>query len=128
MIVQLERRRFCFVQDNEFFTQNFNFTCRHLCISRALRTITHQTFQFNNIFITNTISQFKAFFTIWIKDDLSNALTVAYIQKDHATMVTTAMHPPRQRNFFTDMLFSQIAAIMAAHSSLFLSVTGHDIN
>ena len=103
VLVQLERRGFRLVQNDQFLAQHFNLAGAHLLVDGAFRTPTHGTAHFNHVFVADAVSQIEAFFTIRVKHHLSDAFTVTQVEKNHSTMVTATVYPAAECDIFTDM-------------------------
>src|SRR5690554_359330 len=103
VFVQLERRGFGLVQNDQFLAQHLDLAGAHLLVDGAFRTPTYGTAHFNHVFVADAVSQIEAFLTVRVEHHLSDAFTVAKVEKNHSAMVTATVYPAAECDIFTDM-------------------------
>ena len=68
-----------------------------------------------NVLTAHAIGQIKIFLSVWIKNDLNNALAVAHIEKDHATVISASIYPAANGDRFADSDVFCSTAVMCPH-------------
>ena len=115
VIVDLDRRRVSLVKNFQFLTQYFYFPGRDGIVSGAFRTQTHQSTDFQDKFISHCFSSFKNICQVRVEHTLQHAIAVPQIDKNHTTMITTAIYPTTNNNFLINMRGIDITTIMTTH-------------
>ncbi|RMR55269.1 hypothetical protein ALP83_05645 [Pseudomonas syringae pv. actinidiae] len=115
IFIQWEWRSLGLVQHFEFVTQNLDGTRRHVRVHGTCRTSTNLAHDLDHVLATHAVSGGEAVGTIRVEHDLGHAFTVADIEEDNASVVTTTVDPSAKGNFLAFQTLVQLAAIMAAH-------------
>ena len=113
--VVVERRCLGGVQDRQFPGQHFDATGRQVRIDRAFRSRTHKSFDGQHIFIAHAFGCCKEFRCVRVADDLQQAVAVAQIDENHATVVAAAVHPAGNGDLLADQRLVDLTAVVAAH-------------
>ena len=114
-VVGVQRQRFSTVNDNQIGRQYFNGTRRHVCVDVFLVTRTHGTGDLNAELITQLRSQLQRIRTIRVEEHLNDTFTVAHIDENKATKITTTVDPTTQGDLLSDVGLTQLPAIFCTH-------------
>ena len=79
---------------------------------------THQAGDLYHKFTAHGFSQRKRAFGVGVVDYLGNALAIADIEEDHATVVASTVDPATQSDLLLHMRFVQFTTIVTAHNSI----------
>ena len=104
ILVELEGRRYRGIQHFDRVTEDFYFTARNVGIHRSLRAGTHLARDLEAELVAHRLGNREHFRTIRIADDLRQALAVAQVDKDDATVVAPTMGPAAESHFLADGL------------------------
>ncbi len=105
-------------QNFDLGCEDFNIAGRQVGIHRFIGASLHFTIDANDPFTANGFSNLERW-RIRISNNLSEAIMIANVDEEDATMVTDAMDPARQTDFRTNIRFAKGCAGMAA-------ITVHD--
>ncbi|KPY82236.1 Uncharacterized protein ALO44_05673 [Pseudomonas syringae pv. tagetis] len=115
VFIQRERRSLGLVQHFELVTQHLDGTGRHVRVHGTRRTSTNLAHYLDHVLAAHSVSGSETVGTIGVEHDLSHAFTVANIEEDNASVVTTTVDPSAKGDFLAFQTLVQLAAIMAAH-------------
>ena len=97
--------------------ENFDLPRRHVRVDRAFRALANKPFYGQHILATNALGRRKNLCSIRVKYDLQQALAVAEVNEDHATVVPSPVDPATDRDFASDQRRINLSAIMATHGA-----------
>jgi hypothetical protein len=69
----------------------------------------------NDELVAELLGLGKLLLVVGVEDDLQQAIAVAQVDEDDATVVAPAMDPAGNRNLLTDQLFIDLAAVVRTH-------------
>ena len=115
VLVELERQRLGAVERRQLARQQLDFARGQVRIGRAGRPFAHQSAHLDHEFIAQLFGLGELGLVVGVEHDLQQALAVAQIHENDAAMVAAAMDPAGNRNFLTDQLFVDLAAVVRTH-------------
>ena len=98
--------------------KHFDLAAFKLLVDGAFGAKAHQAFDLHTKFIAYVFGNFEHIGTVGVTDHLHIALTVAQIDKDHATVVTSAIDPSAQRHTLSLQCFGDQSTVVRSHSLL----------
>ena len=117
VVIQAERRRQRRVQHFQILAENLNGTGDQVVILGAFRTGANEANHLEAVFITDLVGSIEHFRTVRVADDLNEAFAVAKVNKNHTTVVTTAMNPAIKGDGLPDEFFINQTRINGTHRS-----------
>ena len=115
MGIEGERRSLCRVENLQSFTQHLNASRRHVGVHGFSAPRTHTSRYLQYVLAANAVCALEVLLGIRVKNDLNYALTITHIEKNHATVVSAAIHPATQRDRLIDQTVIDQAAVVASH-------------
>jgi hypothetical protein len=122
ILIQLERRRLCLIEDFERTSQDLDLTRRHVGVDGTFRPRPHASLGQKNKLIAHAIRGTKALFGIRVIYDLHDTRAIAYIEKDDPAMVASSVNPTTDLDFFTYVSGIQLTAVVATHGNPFFQM------
>ena len=109
-----KRRQHRFIQNCEFFYQNLYFSCWDFWVFRS--SFYDFSFHLDDKFTPQVFSLFQKVFgsSFFIKNQLSDAISVTQIHPNHKSFVSDSLHPARKRNGFVKIFQRQFAISMCS--------------
>ena len=107
--------------------KHFDLAAFELFIDGAVRARSHHAFDLHTKFIADVFGHFEHIGTIRVTNHLHIALTVAQIDKDHATVVASAIDPSAQRHVLSLQCFGDQSTVMRSHSLLSSLKRGYEL-
>ena len=114
----VKRRCLRTIQDIELNREHFHLPRLHVRVDCALGAPSNHALDRQNIFAANSFGVGKYIGPVRIEHDLQQALPIAQIDEDHATVIAPPVHPATGRDLLADQRFINMSAIMAAHHEI----------
>jgi hypothetical protein len=115
VLVDLERRRRRGIEDLDFLRRQLHLSGLQFNVAAALRSLAQDAFHPKDIFVANLLGNPECVTGVGVEDHLSQALAVAQIDEDHATVVAPPVRPAAQRHALADEGGADFAAVVGAH-------------
>ena len=115
LVIELEGRRDGGVEDFDVVTQHFDLTGAQRGVFGSCRATAHFAGQLQHEFVAHRLGLGEHFGAIGVAHHLHEAVTVAQVDEDHATVVAAAVHPAAKLNSLVEVGGRHLAAVMAAH-------------
>ena len=115
VIVQLKWWRNTGVERRHLVAQHFYLATFQAFIDRPFRAGAHNAFDLNTKLVTHAFSGRKHVGAVWVAHHLHVAFAVAQIDKNHTTMVTSAVDPAAKGYRLTHQGFGHQTAIVGTH-------------
>src|SRR6185436_18407930 len=114
-----EGQSHCRVEHFDGFGNDLHFSRLHFGVLHACRPLLDGAYDLEHPFHTDVCHLVKSLFgKVGIDGHLNDAVAVAHIEKDDATMVAATMHPARKRHLLVGVGGSQFATGMSfVHSA-----------
>lgn len=114
LILDFEGGRLGSIQDLEICDLDLDLTGRELCIFHSLRSWLYLSFDRENPFTAEFLTQLMGFWIdLGVKDNLCDSLSVTKIHKNKPTMVATGGDPTHEDNLLAGIDTFQFATMMS---------------
>mmetsp|Transcript_59429 Transcript_59429/g.140492 ORF Transcript_59429/g.140492 Transcript_59429/m.140492 type:complete len:270 (-) Transcript_59429:3023-3832(-) len=118
VVVELEGRRDRRVQHLDLVAQDLDLAGHQVGVLGAGRARAHLADDLQAELVADFLRNLEHVGAVGVADDLHEALAVAQVDEDDATVVTAAMGPAHQGHGLVEQLFADLAGIAGTHGVL----------
>ena len=114
-LVVMERRRLRFREHRELLREHLDLAAREVRVDCPLGARTHASLDREDELGAQPLGLLEHLGAIGIEDDLQQALAIAQVDEDDATVIAAPVYPPGNRDCPADLGTVDVAAVMTAH-------------